>query len=84
MDTPEAADAMALNPAMRMFIADGRYDSMSSCASKQAIVSRQTSALQARISVRCYEAGHMVYSEPSTRRRFSEDLQAFVTGRPLP
>lgn len=80
-DTPDGADAMALNPSMRMLIVNGLYDSMASCASSAELVSRQSPDLQRRITFRCYEGGHMFYEYPKTQYRFSDDIKALVKGR---
>lgn len=82
-ETPDSADAMALDGDLRLLIADGLYDSRSTCAISKEILSRQTTALRQRIVLRCYDGGHMFYNSPATRRQFSEDLQKFVTGQAL-
>ncbi|HEX7784442.1 MAG TPA: hypothetical protein VF509_16705 [Sphingobium sp.] len=83
-DTPAGAEAMALNPAMRMLIAVGQKDSLMSCAATEETVRRQTLELQRRITFRCYDGGHMFYYYPDARRKFSADLQAFISGRTFP
>jgi carboxypeptidase C (cathepsin A) len=83
-ETPDTAEAMALDSHLRLLIADGHYDSRSTCAISSEIVERQTPGLRSRIMTRCYEGGHMFYLYPKVRRQFSEDLQRFVTGATLP
>jgi carboxypeptidase C (cathepsin A) len=80
-ETPDSAEAMTLDKDLRLWIADGLYDSRSTCAISTEIVSRQNTALRSRIETRCYQGGHMFYNYPAVRRQFSEDLQMFVTGR---
>jgi carboxypeptidase C (cathepsin A) len=83
-ETPETAEAMALDSDLRLLIADGLYDSRSTCAISSEIVARQAQNLEPRIITRCYKGGHMFYLYPEVRRQFSEDLQLFTTGASLP
>lgn len=80
-ETPDSADAMAIDPQLRLMIADGLYDSRSTCASTAEILARQSPALRARIEAHCYKGGHMFYLYPETRRQFSEDLQNFIAAQ---
>lgn len=79
-DTPVGAEAMNLNPRMRMFIINGRRDSHASCASTEEILRRQDAGLRERIIFRCYDGGHAPFSNPSARVEIARDLGAFVTG----
>ncbi|AXC09950.1 carboxypeptidase-related protein [Acidisarcina polymorpha] len=83
-ETPDTAEAMALDSHLRLLIADGLYDSRSTCAISSEIVARQGPSLQSRIITRCYKGGHMFYLDPEVRRQFSEDLQQFTSDATLP
>jgi carboxypeptidase C (cathepsin A) len=83
-ETPDTAEAMALDSHLRLLIADGLYDSRSTCAISSEIVARQGPSLKSRIVTRCYKGGHMFYLDPQVRRQFSEDLQRFTSGATVP
>jgi hypothetical protein len=65
-------------------IADGLFDSRSTCASTAEILARQDSMLRPRIEAHCYQGGHMFYLYPATRRQFRDDLQKFIAGSARP
>lgn len=77
-DIPVTAEALTLNPRLKVLIVNGRYDSLMSCASTEERVRRLEPALRDRITFRCYPGGHMLYRVPEVRRQFRADLQAFV------
>jgi carboxypeptidase C (cathepsin A) len=74
--------AMQINPALRVFVAAGLYDSLNSCAVNAALVPALEPALGANITARCYEGGHMMYEEPRVRSEMTRDVAAFLR-RPL-
>jgi len=57
-------------------IMDGMYDA--SCAANDEAVARTDAALRPRVSTYCYAAGHMIYTDASTRRQAQRDFAAFV------
>jgi hypothetical protein len=83
-ETPDSADAMAIDPHLRLMIADGLFDSRSTCASTAEILARQDPALRPRIEAHCYPGGHMFYLYPAARRQFRDDLQKFIAASARP
>jgi len=79
-ETPDSADAMAIDSQLRLFIATGLYDPRTTCASSAEIVNRQDPVLRPRIETHCYQGGHMFYLYSGARRQFSDDLQKFIVG----
>ncbi|WP_103095245.1 S10 family serine carboxypeptidase-like protein [Novosphingobium guangzhouense] len=70
--------AMEKAPALRTWVAAGRYDSLNSCAGNAATVSALPPAIAARFVLRCYEGGHMMYEDDRSSRTFGRDLSTFL------
>lgn len=70
--------AMQLNPALRVFVPAGLYDSLNSCAVNNALVPALEPKLGANITAKCYEGGHMMYEEPRVRSEMIRDVAAFL------
>ncbi|HEY9233479.1 MAG TPA: peptidase S10, partial [Phenylobacterium sp.] len=78
---PGSAEAVALEPALKILVAAGRYDSLASCTTNAEMERNLPSALKASMSFRCYEGGHMFYRDQPTRLQFSKDIRDLVAGR---
>ena len=70
--------AMAKNPALRVWVATGLYDSLNSCAGNAATVATLPPAIRARFTLRCFAGGHMMYEDPRETQRFGNELAAFL------
>ena len=70
--------AMGIDDAIHVFVATGRYDPLNMCEGDVQMTSQLEPALSRRITNRCYEGGHMMYRDESTRLALSRDLAAFV------
>jgi carboxypeptidase C (cathepsin A) len=70
--------AMAINPALKVFVAAGRYDSLNSCAVNDHLVPALEPAIRANVSAKCYEGGHMMYDEPALRTAMTADVTRFI------
>lgn len=81
---PATEEALAQNPAMRVWVAGGRYDSFLPCAIGTETEARLPPPLRAAIRFKCYEGGHAMYEDPATRVEFARDLRRFfrAAGRP--
>lgn len=75
---PGTAEAVALNPDLRVLVAAGRYDSLANCPGNLALEEHLSAELQRAMQFRCYVAGHVMYRDPETREHFARDVRAFV------
>jgi carboxypeptidase C (cathepsin A) len=78
VNPPWTQAAMQLEPDMRVFVALGRFDPTNSCEAEAAIVSALATDLRRRITLRCYNAGHMMYRDEAERAKVMDDLGRFV------
>jgi len=76
---PGTAEAVALNPKLRVLVASGLYDSLANCAGDDETARTLPAPLKAAMSFRCYPGGHMMYRDQPTRMKFSEDVRALVS-----
>jgi carboxypeptidase C (cathepsin A) len=72
--------AMTIDPALKAFVAAGLYDSLNSCAVNDYIVSTLEPEIARNITARCYQGGHMMYEDASSRRQLKNDIDAFFDG----
>jgi carboxypeptidase C (cathepsin A) len=75
---PATSLALELDPALRVLIAGGNYDSLNNCEAILEQLRRLDAKLRSRITYRCYVGGHMFYRDAESRRQFSADIKAFV------
>jgi carboxypeptidase C (cathepsin A) len=73
-------DAMAKNPYMKIFMANGYYDMATPFFAAEYTVSAMNLEPQLRqnITFAYYEAGHMMYIEKNSLRKLKEDAAAFI------
>ncbi len=81
---PWLQNAMRQDPALKVFVAAGRYDSLNMCEGNLKMTGKLEPALSARFADHCYEGGHMMYRVPETRLQLARDLEAFVKGAAAP
>jgi carboxypeptidase C (cathepsin A) len=74
---PPLRRALDANPALRVFVARGLYDS-GSCFTHAHNVKRLPANLAGRVSMACYGAGHDFYSDKAVRQQIKRDMIAFV------
>lgn len=79
---PGTAEALALNPKLRVLVASGLYDSLANCAGDDETAKALPPPLRAAMQFRCYPGGHMMYRDQPTRLQFSEDIRALVSSLP--
>jgi len=77
---PATAEAVALNPKLRVLVASGLYDSLANCAGAKETGRSLPAPLKAAMSFRCYPGGHMMYRDQPTRLKFSADIRKLVSG----
>jgi carboxypeptidase C (cathepsin A) len=77
---PGTAEAVALNPKLKVLVASGLYDSLANCAGAAETGRALPAPLSAAMSFRCYPGGHMMYRDTPTRLQFSQDIRKLVSG----
>lgn len=78
---PGTAEAVALDPSLKVLVAAGWHDSLNSCAANREIEARLTGPVGQAVSFRCYVGGHMFYRDQPSRLAFSRDVRALIEGR---
>lgn len=88
---PHLERALAINPYMKLFFAEGYYDGATPYFATEhtiAHLSVDDRILKNNIQVERYAAGHMMYIDEPSARKLRADLRRFyqnaVGGRPLP
>ena len=71
---PGTEEAIALAPGLKVLVAAGRYDSLSSCTTNDELHRRLPDPLRSAMTYRCYTGGHMFYRDASSRLQFSQDI----------
>ncbi len=80
--------AMARNPFLKVFVANGYYDFATPFGGTEHTVSHIgfEPTYRERIELAYYDAGHMMYIRPSEQKKLKQDLARFITstrgGRP--
>lgn len=77
---PAVAEAVTLNPKLRVVVASGLYDSLANCAGAAETGRTLPPQLSAVMSFKCYPGGHMMYRDTPTRLQFSQDIRKLVSG----
>lgn len=74
--------AIAKNPFMRVFVAQGYYDLATPYQATSYMISHMNidPALRSNISMKDYEAGHMFYLDTDCLAAFRADVGAFIAG----
>lgn len=74
--------AMTENPALKLFVASGYYDLATPYFAADYVFRHMglDPSLQDHVTVKYYEAGHMMYIHTPSRHKLKEDLEAFYGG----
>ncbi|MEM8828377.1 MAG: peptidase S10 [Cyanobacteria bacterium P01_G01_bin.19] len=74
-------EAIAKNPFMKVFVAQGYYDLATPHFATDYTLSHMNldSTLRDNIQVKCYEAGHMFYLDESCLTAFKDDIDRFLS-----
>jgi carboxypeptidase C (cathepsin A) len=71
--------AMTIDPAIRVFVAAGLYDSLNSCADNRYLVAHiQPPEFARNFTYGCYRGGHMMYDTKEARYQLKADVAAFI------
>ena len=74
---PDLADAMTLDPSLKIFSANGYFDFATPYLETNYVLNHLNvdRALQPNITYGYYASGHMIYLEPQARRQLHDDLE---------
>jgi hypothetical protein len=72
---PSAAEAVGLDPRLKVLVAAGRYDSLNSCAANDEIANHLEGDLKNAYRFECYEGGHMMYRDVAARQKLAQDIR---------
>jgi len=75
---PWLQNAMRIDHQLRVFVAAGRFDSLNMCEGNVKMSGKLEEDLSHRFSNHCYEGGHMMYRDPTTRLQLSADIGRFI------
>jgi carboxypeptidase C (cathepsin A) len=75
------ADAMKAEPAMRLLIGTGLYDTTTTIGAADHLVAH-TDFPRDRVITRRYEGGHMAYTNPEALKSITGDIRAFIRVNP--
>ncbi|WAC58320.1 peptidase S10 [Brevundimonas sp. SL130] len=75
---PGTEEAIALAPGLKVLVAAGLYDSLSSCTVNDELHRRLPPSLRSAIIYRCYTGGHMFYRDATSRLQFSRDIKDLI------
>ena len=77
---PDLAHALAYNPHLRVLVLNGLYDLATPFAATEYMVSHLglDSKLQSHVEMKYYEAGHMMYVNEPSLKKFKEDVAGFI------
>lgn len=78
---PDLAYSMKANPKLKIFLAGGYYDLATPYFEGKYEMKHLPipQKLQANISYHYYQAGHMIYVNPTVLKQFHDDVAAFIT-----
>ncbi len=74
--------AMSLNPSLQVFVANGYYDLATPYFATEYTFNHLQidPSLESNITMKHYQAGHMMYIHPPSLAQIKEDLTAFING----
>lgn len=75
---PRAAEAMALKPTLRVFVAHGAYDPLGGCSMDTELGRRMRAPYKDRVKFRCYLADHAIYRDAGPRAELAAGTRALA------
>jgi hypothetical protein len=77
-DLSGAADAIALEPALRVMAMHGAYDPLGGCSIDAELVRHLEGHAREAITAKCYLAGHAIYRDAPARADYARDMRALA------
>jgi carboxypeptidase C (cathepsin A) len=75
---PSTAEAIALNPKLKVLVAQGAYDPLGGCSINAERSRRLASPYKEAVEYKCYPGAHQMYLDAPARTQFSNDVKAFM------
>ncbi len=75
--TDDLRQLLAINPTLRVMIANGYSDLVTPYAASKYVVDHLPETLTERVSFKVYRGGHMLYTHAPSRNAFTADAKAF-------
>ena len=75
---PSTPDAIALNPKLKVFVAQGAYDPLGGCSINSERARRLPSPYKEAVQYKCYDGAHQMYLDMPARTLFSNHMKAFI------
>lgn len=75
--------SIALNPALKVFVGAGLFDSMNTCIGNDASLVSIGADSARHFTARCYINGHRMGVDPDNIARLATDLRAFIGAAPI-
>ena len=70
--------AMTMDPAMKVYVVAGIYDSLNSCAHNSYVISQIEPRFGHNMKAGCYDSGHVIYATKDARLRLKQDVVKFI------
>jgi len=77
---PSTAEAILLNPKLKVLVAQGYYDPLGGCSINAEHARRLDPPYKEAVEFKCYDGGHMMYRDTPARTLFSNDVKALMRG----
>ena len=75
---PSTAEAIVLNPKLKVLVAQGAYDPLGGCSINSERARRLQSPYREAVQFKCYDGAHMMYRDMPARTLFSNDMKALM------
>lgn len=75
---PSTAEAIELNPKLKVLVAQGAYDPLGGCSINSERARRLASPYKEAVQYRCYDGAHQMYLDMPARTLFSNDVKALI------
>lgn len=71
---------MKLNPAFKLMVASGYYDTMTTVGAAE-LLTAQSGWPADKVTLKAYDGGHMGYSVDATAKAMGDDIRAWMRGK---
>jgi hypothetical protein len=75
---PSTPEAIALNPKLKVLVAQGAYDPLGGCSINTERARHLPASLKDAVQFKCYEGAHQMYLDAPARTLFSNDVKALI------
>jgi carboxypeptidase C (cathepsin A) len=75
---PWIPNALAHDKTLRVFVATGRFDPRNMCEGDERVIAQLPTDESRRVESHCYDSGHVIYDDASTRHELLSDISHFI------